>query len=957
MKCPRCSVPLPSENEPVCLVCGYQFGLSSRSDTSIEIEIESTPRKVEAALVTDTGAEEDPDSPFDKKPRGLRSVGPSSVFVGRTDDLARLREELNRVNVNRRLSFVTVHGPAGIGKTRLLEEFGRQVASEGQVHVLLGSPRGQQATPYSGVIDALARFFELDFADNDAETVCAKFEESLKRFLHGAQLTESAHLFTQFLGHELEGSAILEPLLRVPSQIELRVFIALRRILGLMAEDKVLLLIMDAVDVSEPETVNLINYLAAGLERLPVMILTGGRDNLFTRYPQWSSGEYATLRLRLPVLGAADAEALLGHLLPSVEKIPKAVANHVQEHMDRSPRAIEELARLLIESEVIDVSGTPWKFRLSMLATTELPYTLEGILRARIYLLPDGDHDILNRAATFGETFWQDGVVSLIRRSIYADDMKTDHDGPSLDSITRSGEFTVNLVAHSLERHVVRGFIEAVPVSQLPGERQFRFKYPPIWNIVYDSTKEQQKKIFHYQAAEWLQLHLLDPTSELLEEVGRHLELAGAPEKAALSYQKAADLARTVFLNDKAIRLYIQALSVQNPQQVSLRIQMWHDLGNVYETKGQFDRALSCYEKMLRLSWVMASRAKGGVAFNKMGRLYRQQGKLSLALEYLKRGLNLFEAADDLRGVASSHDDLGTVLYALGDFDEAMRACGEALEIRRRLGDARSIAVVLTNIGFIEIDKGLFNEAASCFNEALALNRNLGDQSGVCRTFNSLGILHFHQGQLEEAVEDWQRGLTIAQNIGYGPLEAKLQNNLGEALLRLGKHQESRKRLERAIELSCDMHEKRVEYDAKRNMGLVLQKLGQNEEAMDFAMEALALAKELDILEFKARAAITIAEILSSTAFSAGDPESAAHQMEETVTHFQQGIDFFKMLKLEREIALSLKRYAEFLIEAGRDREAHAALKESREILGRLGMKELEDVKKLLATLDEAAKH
>ena len=55
MKCPRCSVPLPSDNEAVCQVCGYQFGLSSRTETSSEAEIESTPRKVEAALATEAG--------------------------------------------------------------------------------------------------------------------------------------------------------------------------------------------------------------------------------------------------------------------------------------------------------------------------------------------------------------------------------------------------------------------------------------------------------------------------------------------------------------------------------------------------------------------------------------------------------------------------------------------------------------------------------------------------------------------------------------------------------------------------------------------------------------------------------------------------------------------------------------------------------------------------------------
>ena len=44
------------------------------------------------------------------------------------------------------------------------------------------------------------------------------------------------------------------------------------------------------------------------------------------------------------------------------------------------------------------------------------------------------------------------------------------------------------------------------------------------------------------------------------------------------------------------------------------------------------------------------------VAFNKMGRVWRHKGDLHLALEYLERGLDLFQQAGDARGVAGSLD-------------------------------------------------------------------------------------------------------------------------------------------------------------------------------------------------------------------------------------------------------------------------------------------------------------
>jgi tetratricopeptide (TPR) repeat protein len=947
MKCPRCGVPVLEESMKVCSVCSFNFASPDGSDDKDVSTEDSNPDLTETAVVS---TDDEEDLPFDAPSRGIASIDSPDKFVGREEDLARLDEEMNRVLLNKRLSFVTVYGQVGIGKSRLIDEYSKRSQKSHDIYVLKGDAAGSAGTPFNGIKTALSSFLNIDINSTSANEVTDIIISKIENFLDKSKVMETAHLLAQFLGYDMESSPIIEPLLRNPSQMELRMFIAIRRLLAGLSEEKGLLFIIDTVDRAEPETVNLIHYLAAGMMRLPFMILTVGRDVLFQRYSQWSNGEYATFRMKLPPLQPEAALSLFSQFLLKVEKIPKSLQGHIQENMDRSPRTIEELSRFLLEAGIVDTSKNQWRIILSKLATTEIPRTLEGILSARIRLLPDGDRDILNRAATFGENFWQDGVIALIRRALYADELKVDTDGPSLDAIKRSGDYTVNLVSHGLERHVQRGLIEAMPTSLLSGEIQFRFKYPPIWNIVYDSIAEPERKLFHFQVAEWISLHLYNAAPELFEEVGRHFEHAGQMENAVKNYQDAAFLAKSHFHNDKAIRLYIQALSLQNPTNTIERIHIWHDLGNVYEIKGMFKKALACYEKMLRLSWVNSSRAKGGVAFNKMGRLYRQQAQMALALEYLKRGLSLFEAANDLRGIAGSKDDIGQVLHSLGENEEAMSYSAEALEIRRTLGDSRSIAVALINIGDIEMDRGLLNEAASCFFEAYQIASKQGDQGVVCKAINSLGILRFHQGKIEEAVEEWTKGLTISQNIGYSPMESKFQNNIGEALVRLGRYSEAHSRLVRAIELADEMHEKRVMFDAKRNLSIVLQKLGSPEKALDYAMEALAIARDLDIIEFKARASVTIGEVLSSTVFNSDDPA----QIEEAKTHFQQGIDLFAILNLERDVALSLKKYSEFLVEAGDEENAIKSLREAKLIFARMGMKELDDVKKLLSAIDKS---
>ena len=57
-------------------------------------------------------------------------------------------------------------------------------------------------------------------------------------------------------------------------------------------------------------------------------------------------------------------------------------------------------------------------------------------------------------------------------------------------------------------------------------------------------------------------------------------------------YRRAADFARRSFFNDRAIRLYSQALICLGDADLAARIHLWHDLGSVYELKGDHEAAL-----------------------------------------------------------------------------------------------------------------------------------------------------------------------------------------------------------------------------------------------------------------------------------------------------------------------------------------------------------------------------
>lgn len=97
----------------------------------------------------------------------------SPVMVGREADLAALREALKRTR-SAEPSTVLVGGEAGVGKTRVLEEFARSAAADG-VQVLVGQSLelGEEGLPYAPFAAALRELVRRDglevFEGRDAD--------------------------------------------------------------------------------------------------------------------------------------------------------------------------------------------------------------------------------------------------------------------------------------------------------------------------------------------------------------------------------------------------------------------------------------------------------------------------------------------------------------------------------------------------------------------------------------------------------------------------------------------------------------------------------------------------------------------------------------------------------------------------------------------------------------------
>ena len=874
--------------------------------------------------------------PFELRPR----------FTGRRAALEALTDALDQVVESRQLRFALVVGEPGMGKSRLVAEAGKAaLARRPDARLLVGAPDEGGAA-----FDAVARLLSQRFglvAGEPAATSRQRIAATVAELLPAGRAMEVSHLLAHLVRVPFEDSPVVGPLVESPQQLETRTFLAVRRFLTADAEQRPLVLVIENLEQCGAETVNLLHYLAAGLASTPVLLIGTGTEALTERHPSVGDGDHPPTRIDLGPLSAIEAEELLRELLRPLDPVPDRLVAHART-IGGSPRALHELVRLLLEADcIVRGEGLTWRLDPVRLAGLALPGTYDELVAARLAVMDPAERRVLEMVAAMGETSWHDAVVGLDRAEAVT---TADPDGPTLAQIASSGDHGRLAITGAIGHLVERGWLIEVAESSIPGEREVRFADHTLWTLVYRGTAEARRRVYHGAAARWLELGSEGRAADVQEDVARHLELAGERREAALRYRRAAEAARAAYFNERAIRLYDRALACVSDSDAAARIHLWHDLGTIYELIGDFEAALGAFERMLRLSWVAASKTKAAVAFNKIGRVWRRKGDLKLALDYLERGAELFRATGDSRGIPASLDDIGKTLAMLGRTDEAFHHITQALAMRGKGGDKRSIAASLSNLGNVQQARGQFAAAYNCHKEALTLRQEAGDRWGVVGSQNNLAVLAFERGEAAEARALWLAALAEAEAIGALPMSALVLCNLGELAVHEGKLEEAQRRLDDALELAEDIEDRELEAECCRHLARVESQSGHTQAARELAERALAVASKAGLREREAQALVTLGQVLSTSLYDADKTEimdvAAVSPAEACL---KKAVALLRELGNQAELAKALDAYGRHKIESGAMAEGREMLREALVAFKLLGMKRAAEVERLLS--------
>jgi class 3 adenylate cyclase len=396
-------------------------------------------------------------------------------IVGRQADLDQLELVARRTIEERRPFLVSVVASAGVGKSRLLEEFlGRLDLA---VHVALAQclPYGQRLTywPMRAILLSIVGLSD----DSTPEQVRGAIVDWL-RASNEPDPERTAELLAATIGaSEIEGDRIA-------------IFAAWRRLVELAAEQAPLVLVIEDLHWSSDSLLDLIEAMLQPRADVPLVMIALARPELLDRRPGWGGGRRNAITIALEPLPEPAVATMVGDLLdtPSQEIVDAVVAR-----AEGNPFYAGEIVRSLLDR----LGPIPDPAAIGG-AIAALPDTVHATVLARLDALEPTTRRVVQLGAVLGRTF-EPRAIPVVEVELAA------------NAVAIAVE---DLLDRDLVRAGVRGAVT--------------FRHILIREVAYNTLPRAERARIHGAAGRWLdgEAETSGRADELAELVAFHLREA-----------------------------------------------------------------------------------------------------------------------------------------------------------------------------------------------------------------------------------------------------------------------------------------------------------------------------------------------------------------------------------------------------------------------------------------------
>ena len=497
-----------------------------------------------------------------------------SALVGRDGEMKRLRRAVSGLESGRG-GVVSVVGDAGIGKSRLLDEFRQSDVVEQATWLegrclSIGSKLSYH--PFADLLRAWA-----GIADGEEEaTADGQLRRSLAE-LFGAEAEDLVSPLATVLGFLPSLQRRRAPAGIGGDATEKLIIRALGLLLRRLADRQPLVVFLDDLHWADTSSVELLGALLGLATRYPILFLLAYRpevsDSLVSTLAEaMGEAEITGDEVRLQPLDRGAAGLMLESLF-SGGSLPHGMRTLIEERASGNPFYIEQVVQSLIDSAHVEIRDG------SLCATDRpeamvIPATVEELLMVRIDRLPLPARQVLH-------------IASIVGRSSHQRILASVAEDPELESHLETLKAAELLTRWERAAEIV-----------------WEFKHPLIQEVAYEAITRAKRRDYHRRIAESIEASFPEGRPGRNGMLAYHFSLGRDVERAERYLFLAGDEAVGLAASSEALHFFQEASKLYfemhgeggDPAKKAI---LEGNIGQAQSNRGQFLEAVEHYNRAL----------------------------------------------------------------------------------------------------------------------------------------------------------------------------------------------------------------------------------------------------------------------------------------------------------------------------------------------------------------------
>ena len=719
-------------------------------------------------------------------------------FVGRSSELNILHENFAQV-ISGNGQVVSLVGESGIGKSRLLLEFKRQLNYK-EAKWLEGHALSYgKSMSFHPLIDLLKRNFQIE--ENDPEDkVVGKIHHGLLKI--GDDLLRTLP-FQRYLLTSNSGDEAVQQM--APQMRRSEIFRSLRLLLLRAAELRPQILVFEDLHWFDQATEEALLFLVNSVQNSRVLVICTYRPEYTNRIGD------RTYHTRIVLKSISNKDSLnMARSMLATDHLPESLQTMIVQKAEGNPLFVEEIVRSLLEFGVIRQEGNLYEC-VRDCDESFVPTSIQDVLSARIDRLEENRKQTLQIASVIGREF----SYRLLK---------------NLSDTTGSIEGILQDLVN----------IELLQVKQIFPEMVYIFKHALTQEVAYRSLLKVRRKHLHGQIGLSIEEIYKDRLAEFYEVLAYHFKMGEEWGKALEYLRKGGEKASQAYAIRDAIALYDQALEAVGRLGDELSPQT---VMEIYKTKSdllyiisEFKEARIQAEYVLKLAQQSGNRLMEGIARAMMAWSSTYAHDFDQALEDVEQVIEIGQKEQNNLLMARGHIIKGHAYIVTGRIFKAKPEIDRVLAINQSLKDDVVQANLLRVTGLVKNWEGNYLDGSEDLLESIKIAKQNNLSMLMIQSYFAYGVSLTGKGDYDNALSIFREGLELSEKMDEKAYHSRLLNGIGWLFCECGDLNNALKYNQQSAELGRTRDDPEIIANAELNLAdtyLVQEELSRAHQHLD----------------------------------------------------------------------------------------------------------------------------